>query len=70
MKHIVVIEDNNSQSKAFLEIAKALKQVKIYTTKQWEKLEDNYTAAEIKKGLNTPLVKREEVSKALAKMRK
>ena len=68
MKHIVILDDKTKQNKAFLEIAKVLNNVKILTEPQWEALEDQYTASEIKKGLKSGVVSKSDVRKALQKI--
>lgn len=69
MKHIVILDDTNLQNKAFLQLAKSLSNIKILTAKQWEAIEDNFIANEIKAGLKTPVASQAEVKKALQKMR-
>lgn len=69
MKHIVILDDTNLQSKAFLQLAKSLSSIKILTAKQWEAIEDTFIAKEIKAGLKTPVAAHGDVKKALQKMR-
>lgn len=69
MKHIVIFDDKTKQHKAFLELAKVLNGIKIMTEAQWEAAENKFTAREIKKGLKTPAVNKEDVKKVLQKMR-
>ena len=69
MKHIVIFDDRTKQNKAFLEIAKVLNGVKVLTEAQWEAIEDEYTALEIKKGLKTGAASKADVKKALQKIR-
>lgn len=69
MRHILILDDNTKQNKAFLELARALNKAKIFTPKQWEKIEDEFLAKEIEKGLKTSVVTEAEVKKALKKMR-
>ena len=69
MRHILVLDDDSKQSKAFLEMAKVLNGVKVLTETQWEKIEDKFTAQKIEKGLKSATVSKGEVKKALRKMR-
>jgi hypothetical protein len=69
MKHIVIFDDSSKQNRAFLEIAKVLNGVRVLTETQWEAIEDKFTASEIKKGLKTAAASKEDVKKALQKMR-
>jgi len=69
MKHIVILDDNNKQNRAFLQLAKALSNIKILTANQWEAIEDEIITKEIEKGLKTAPVSAGDVKKALQKMR-
>ena len=69
MKHIVILDDNSKQNKAFLEMAKVLNGIKILTEAQWEAIEDKVTVKKIETGLKSPVVSKSTVKKALQKMR-
>ena len=69
MKHILIIDSNDKQSKALLALARVLKSVKILSEKEWELVEDSFTAKQIQKGLKSANATESDFRKALTKMR-
>ena len=70
MKHILIIDSNDKQSKALLALARVLKSVKILSEKEWELVEDSFTAKQIQKGLKSADAPESDFRKALTKMRR
>jgi hypothetical protein len=69
MKHIVLLDDRKKSNKAFMDIAKSMKDIKVLTEKEFSDLEDKILYKEMKAAEKQPMLNVAEFKKEILKLR-
>ncbi len=68
MKHIVILDDHKKSNKAFMDIAKSMKDVKVLTEREFTALEDEILYKEMKAAEKQPMLSVAEFKKHMTKL--
>jgi hypothetical protein len=68
MKHIILLDDRKKSNKAFMDIAKSMKDVQVLTEKEFSAMEEEILYEEMKSAEKVPLLDVADFKKEMKKL--